>query len=169
MKKCLFRSLVLLALLSPVLSLPVRAAEPYGYWSVATSPEGVKLGLVFPDFSPNEFAGVMFGCQPGTSAVELVVDLPEAAPTGSEAGIGLGAPGNAARYRGRVEVLQPDDRVVARAATTLDDPLFETIATAPSLSLVAGGKDMPLPVRNADKMVRRFLAACAGEEKPRAE
>lgn len=157
------------AVAASALVSPALAADPYGYWSVVTAPDGVKLGLIFPDFSPNEFAGVLFTCQPGTAAVEIVADLPDAAAPGSAVDLVLATPRDAGRYRGKVEVLQPDDRVVVRATTTLGDPLFEGIATAPSLTMTAGGKRMNLPLRNADKTVRQFLAACGGGEKSRAE
>lgn len=169
MIKPMAHALVLLVLLSTAPGRPAGAADPYGYWSVATGPDGVKLGLVFPDFSPNEFAGVLFTCRPGTATVEVAVDLSDAAAPGAPVEVMLSTPRDAGRYRGKVEVLQPDDRLVVRAATTLDDPLFEGLASSSSLSLTVAGREMPLPVRNADKMVRRFLAACGGAGKSRAE
>ncbi len=153
---------LLLALLQAIASMPAIAADPYGYWSVATSPGQVKLGLVFPDFSPNEFAGVLFTCAPGQTGIDLVVDLPDPKPAGSTVEIVLSSPRDAARYRGRVEVLELDDRVVARAMTTVEDPVFEGIAAATALTLTAGGRKMGLPVRGADKATPRFLAACRG-------
>lgn len=169
MIKPVAHALVLLVLLSTAPGRPAGAADPYGYWSVAAGSDSVKLGLVFPDFSPNEFAGVLFTCRPGTAAVEVAVDLPDAVAPGSPVEVVLSTPRDVGRYRGRVEILQPDDRVVVRAATTLEDPLFEGLASSSSLSLTVAGREMALPVRNADRMVRRFLVACGGAEKSRAE
>lgn len=159
-------ALLVAASLSPALT-PALAIDMYGYWAMATADGEVRLGLVFPDFSPNEFAGIMFACQPGTAVVAILVDMPTEQPAGSNAPIVLTTPGGSGQYRGSVEIMQPDDRVVARASTTLQDPLFEELAKAPSLTLTAGGKPMELPVRNAARMVPQFLLACEAAGAPR--
>ena len=155
-------------LLSAAVS-PAQAADPDGYWSVATSEGEVRLGLVFPEFSVNEFAGLMFACHPGKPEVTILVDMPTTPPAGSATEIVLTLPGRAGRYRGIVEVMQTDDRVMARAATTFQDPLFEDLEKATSLSMTIAGKKNDLPLRDVNPMVRRFLSACRAATRPRAQ
>ena len=40
-------------------------AAAQGDGALSQPPDGIKLGLIFPDFSPNEFAGLGFVCTPG--------------------------------------------------------------------------------------------------------
>ena len=49
-----------------VATFPAFAADPYGYWAVNAAPDGVKLGVIFPEYSTNDFAGLSFNCVPDT-------------------------------------------------------------------------------------------------------
>lgn len=148
---------------------PAHGADPKGYWSVATSEGEVRLGLVFPEFSVNEFVGLMFACQPGKVDVTILVDMPTTPPAGSATEILLTVPGRVGRYRGTVEVMQTDDRVMARAATTFQDPLFEDLGKATALSMTVAGKKNDLPLQEISPMLRRFLSACHAPPRPRTQ
>ena len=148
---------------------PAHAAEPNGYWSVATSEGEIRLGLVFPEFSVNEFAGVMFACHPGKPNVTLLVDVSSTPPAGSTVDILLTMPNRVGRYRGTVEIMQVDDRVIARSATTFQDPLFGDLEKATSFSMTVAGQKNDLPVREVGPMVRRFLSSCRAPAGSRAQ
>ena len=139
---------------------PAHAAEPNGYWSVATSEGEIRLGLVFPEFSVVAVS---------VDNVTLLFDVSSTPPAGSTVDILLTMPNRVGRYRGTVEIMQVDDRVIARSATTFQDPLFGDLEKATSFSMTVAGQKNDLPVREVGPMVRRFLSDCRAPAAPRAQ
>ncbi|MBL8588350.1 MAG: hypothetical protein JNK46_07465 [Methylobacteriaceae bacterium] len=132
-----------------------------GYWAVSEAPDGVKVGLIFPDFSPNTFAGLSFLCIPGTATVSGAADVAQRLPAGRAVEVTIRPDDSPAAYRARADVSQMDDSVRAVFETTLADPLLADLANAARLTIAVGkGRPRALPTRGAAGAVADFLSKC---------
>lgn len=52
-------------------SVATPAAAMDGYWKVQSSDKGWRLGLIFPEFSSNEFSGMMLTCDRRSRSIEV--------------------------------------------------------------------------------------------------
>lgn len=145
-----------------VATFPALAADFYGYWAVNAAPDGVKLGVIFPEYSTNDFVGLSFTCVPGTQAVQLVADGPQALKKGAVGTIEIGTGEDRATYKGRAETSEMDDGVRVVARTTLADPVFRTLAKGQPVSVNTAGQKIVLPSRGAPAAIKQFLDRCAG-------
>lgn len=145
-----------------VATFPALAADLYGYWAVNAAPDGVKLGVIFPEYSTNDFAGLSFTCVPGTQDVQLVADGPQTLKKGAVGTIEIGTGEERATYKGRAETSEMDDGVRVVASTTLADPVFRTLARGQSIPVNAAGQKMVLPSRGAPAAIKQFLGRCGG-------
>lgn len=145
-----------------VATFPALAADPYGYWAVNAAPDGVKLGVIFPEYSPNDFAGLSFICVPGTQHVQLVGDGPQTLKQGAIGTIEIGTGEERATYKGRAERSEMDDGVRVLASTTLADPVFRTLASGQPIPVNVAGQRAVLPSRGAAAAIKEFLGRCGG-------
>jgi hypothetical protein len=140
---------------------PAFASGSRGYWALNEAPDGVKAGVIFPDFSPNEFAGLSLLCTPGTASVAVSVDVAARLRKGAPVEVTIRADDNASAYRARAEISEMDDSVRAVFDTTLADPMLTDLANAGKLGVTVGrGKARELPVRGAAGVLADFLARC---------
>lgn len=140
---------------------PALAAGARGYWALNESSDGVKAGLIFPDFSPNEYAGLSLACLPGTAGVMVSVDFDVRVRKGAPVEVTIRADGSASAYRARAEISEMDDSVRAVFETTLADPMLTDLANAAKLAVAVGrGKARELPTRGAAGVLADFLAKC---------
>lgn len=136
------------------------AAAPHGYWALSKGPDGVKAGLIFPDFSPNEFVGLTLMCQPKVRTVTVTSDLGDDVMAGEAVTVEIRLDGAATPYAARVERSEMDDGLRATFTTTLDDPTLTDLARTKSLSVAVNGKARPLPVRELAVTMFDFLSKC---------
>lgn len=132
---------------------------PYGYWAVSKGADGVKVGVVFPDYSPTEYTGAVFFCTPG-SGVRAVVDSPQQLAPGTSATVSISAGGGSARYRGTASDSATEDGSKIVFNTAHNDPIFEKLANAPAFDITVNGTKATLPVGNAQTAFKRFFEQC---------
>jgi hypothetical protein len=143
-------------------AMPATAQTPYGYWATAEGADGVKLGVIYPSFSPNDFAGVSMMCTPGTSTVLVSIDSPKPMRKGAKATVALIVDGQRAEYRGTVEISEMDDQTRLTFTTTEGDPIFAALGGAKAIAFGIDRSTHPLPVGGARESVTKFLARCRG-------
>ena len=140
---------------------PAFAAASRGYWALNEAPDGIKAGVIFPDFSPNEFAGLSLLCTPGTAGVMVSVDVGARLRKGAPVEVTIRADDNASAWRARADISEMDDSVRAVFETTLADPMLTDLANAAKLTVAVGrGKARELPTRGAAGVLADFLAKC---------
>lgn len=146
-----------------VLGLTLSAfaqAEPYGYWSVSNAPDGVKVGAVFPDYSPNEFVGLLFTCTPGTQTVFGSADSPRALKAGAAAEVEIVAGGRRAAYRGKAERSEMDDATKIAFTTTLSDPIFDAMARERTVTFAVQHNQKSWTLDGAETAFADFQKLC---------
>lgn len=139
---------------------PARRGQPYGYWAVNTAPDGIKLGVIFPEFSPNDFAGLVFVCIPGTNSVTVSVDSTRPLRNGARASVTIAADGARTTLDGKAERSEMDDQTRVIFTTTMSDPVLAALADAQTIQFGVGQTLNPLPNQGAKKAVTEFLAKC---------
>jgi|GEM_PF-4761860 len=152
------------AMLAAAVALPAAGAEPYGYWAVNTAPDGIKLGVIFPEFSPNDFAGLMFLCTPGTSTVMISVDSAKPMRKGARASITITADAERTVLNGKAELSEMDDQTRVIVHSTMSDPVIAALAGAQRISFGVGNDMRPLPTKGARAAVGDFLAKCGASQ-----
>ena len=134
-------------------------AESYGYWAVSEGADGVKVGLVFPAYSPTEFVGAVLYCIPN-SGVRMTLDTAKQLPAGSKADVAITVGDATARYRGVAQDKATEDGGAVVVDTSASDPIFEDLAAGKPFSFVVAGEKASLPTRNSQNAFRRFLDRC---------
>lgn len=135
-----------------------RAAD--GYWFFAEAPDGAKAGLVFPDYSPNTFVGMVLGCRPGSRDLEVSVDLVKRPASGAFVAVDVFADGRGASYRGTVEESEGEGGLRARFVTRIDDPVIMAFATAARIGFSIEGSRTNLPVKMANSALSSLQTRC---------
>lgn len=144
-----------------LLAAAAQAAGARGYWALNEAPDGVKAGLIFPDFSPNEYAGLSLLCTRGTASVAVSVDVGVRLRKGASVEVTIRADDSASAYRARAEISEMDAAVRAVFDTTLSDPMLTDLANAARLSVTVGrGTAQELPTRGGTGVLADFLAKC---------
>lgn len=138
---------------------PPSSDTPYGYWAVSKGADGVKVGVVFPDYSPTEFTGAVFFCTPG-SGIRGVVDSPGAMAAGARVAVSIRAGDVLARYKGKVSDKTTEDGSVVEFNTAHSDPIFEALAGSDSFEIGVNGAPAKLPAGNARAAFRKFFEDC---------
>lgn len=154
------------ALAGGISAQPAKRGQPYGYWAVNTAPDGIKLGVIFPEFSPNDFAGLVFVCTPGTTTVMVSVDSPRPLRPGTRASVTIAADEARTVVTGKAEGSEMDDQTRVIFTTTMSDPVLATLAEAKTIRFGIGQSMQPLPTQGARKAVTDFLAKCGGAAAP---
>ncbi|MCC2105137.1 MAG: hypothetical protein KDJ20_14485 [Hyphomicrobiales bacterium] len=134
-------------------------AESYGYWAVSEGADGVKVGVVFPAYSPTEFVGAVLYCIPN-SGVRITLDTAKSVPAGSKADVAITVGDATARYRGVAQDKATEDGGAVVVETSTSDPIFEELAGGKPFSFVVAGEKASLPTRNSQNAFRRFLDRC---------
>ncbi len=132
---------------------------PYGYWAVSEGADGVKMGLIFPDYSTTEYVGALFFCVP-QGGVRVSVDSPGRLVAGSKAKVTITADAATVDYRGTVQDKMTDDGSIVVFDTTFNDPIFEDLAQATTIGIGIDGRKVPLPMRNSRKTFKQFFERC---------
>ncbi len=136
-------------------------AENYGYWAASEGADGMKIGVVFPAYSPNEFVGAVLYCiQNG--GVRLTLDVAQPLVAGSSVDVAIVVGRANARYRGQAQDKATEDGGAVVVETSVSDPIFDALAEGESFSFVVNGQRADLPTRNSQSAFRRFLARCRG-------
>ena len=133
--------------------------ESYGYWAVNEGADGVKVGVVFPAYSPTEFVGAVLYCIPN-SGVRMTLDTAKQLPAGSKAEVAITVGDVTARYRGVAQDKATEDGGAVVVDTSASDPIFEELAGGKPFSFVVAGEKASLPTRNSQNAFRRFLDRC---------
>ena len=134
-------------------------AESYGYWAVTEAADGMKIGTVFPAYSPNEFVGVVLYCIEN-GGVRLTLDIAAPLPAGSSADVAIVVGGATTRYRGQAQDKATEDGGAVVVETSVSDPIFDDLAEGKAFAFVVNGEKAALPSRNSQGAFRRFLARC---------
>lgn len=135
-------------------------AETPGRWALSTAPDGVKAGLVFPDFSENDFVGMWIGCIPGADSVTLSFDSKTSMKADVKARVTLAVDAAKAVYEGRAERSEMDDQTRIVVNAPLRDPTLAALGSARRISYAIDGATMPLPTKDGAKVIREFFTAC---------
>lgn len=133
---------------------------PYGYWAVSKGADGVKVGVVFPDYSPTEYTGAVFFCTPG-SGIRGAVDSPARLAAGARANVSIRAGDVSARYQGKASDKMTEDGSVVEFNTAHNDPIFEALAASDSFEIGVNGVQAKLPAGNARAAFRKFFTECS--------
>lgn len=139
-----------------------QARAEDGYWFFAQAPDGAKAGLVFPDYSPNEFVGMVLTCRPGSRDLDVSVDLAAAPSDGEFVAVDVFADRRGASYRARIESSAGEGGLRARFTTRIDDPVVAAFATAGKIGFVVGSARTDLPVKMANAAISSLQTACGG-------
>lgn len=137
----------------------VSGPETYGYWAVNEGADGVKVGVVFPAYSPTEYVGAVFYCIPN-SGVRITLDSAKQLPAGSKAEVAISVGDVTARYSGVAQDKATEDGGAVVVETSFSDPIFEELAAGKPFSFVIAGEKAALPTRNGQKAFARFLERC---------
>jgi len=126
-------------------------------------PDGVKAGVVFPDFSTNDFAGMALRCPPGGGAVVVSLDSKNDMKSGTKAHVTLVADAAQAAFDGRAEHSEMDDqtRVVVNLAST--DAVLAALSKAGRIAYAINGVAVQLPTKNSRPVLAEFLSACGAQ------
>ena len=135
------------------------SAESYGYWAVSEAADGMKIGVVFPAYSPNEFVGAVLYCIEN-GGVRLTLDVAAPMPAGSSVDVAIVVGGATARYRGQAQDKATEDGGAVVVETSVTDPIFDDLAEGKTFAFVVNGDKAALPSRNSQSAFRRFLARC---------
>lgn len=137
------------------------AAAENGNWFFTEAADGAKAGVVFPDFSPNEFVGMVMSCTPGSGRLEVSLDMSSPQKAGKGVGVELFADGLRTEYQARVVAGGADGASRARFTTSIDDPIVAGISTARRVGFVIAGNRTELPVELANGAVSGLQTRCA--------
>ena len=121
--------------------------------------DGVKMGLIFPDYSTTEYVGALFFCVP-QGGVRVSVDSPGRLVAGGKAKVTITADAATVDYRGTVQDKMTDDGSIVVFDTTFNDPIFEDLAQATTIGIGIDGRKVPLPMRNSRKTFKQFFERC---------
>ena len=135
-------------------------ADPYGFWALSVAPDGIKAGVIFPDFSPSDFAGMSLNCVPGTNIVGISVDSAKHLSSGARAKVVISVDDARATYQGRVELSEMDDQARVVFQTTLADPILASLSAAAKIEFAINGNFQELPVTSSKTVVAEFLKKC---------
>lgn len=136
-----------------------QGGQSYGYWAVSEGADGVKVGVVFPAYSPTEFVGAVLYCIPNSS-VRITLDTAKRLPAGSKAEVAITVGDATARYLGVAQDKSTEDGGAVAFETSASDPIFEELAAGKSFSFIIAGEKAALPTRNGQKAFGRFLERC---------
>lgn len=134
-------------------------AENYGYWAASEAVDGMKIGVVFPAYSPNEFVGAVIHCIEN-GGVRMTLDVATQLTAGSDVDVAILVGETSARYRGKAQDKATEDGGAVVVETSVSDPIFDELAEGRSFAFVVNGKKAALPSRNSQTAFRRFLARC---------
>jgi len=151
---------ILLAGLVLCLALAGARAAPQGHWALREASDGVRAGLVYPDYSPNEFAGLILSCMPGSPAVTVTTQVSPDLKQGQRVEVVIRADDRRAAYRARGQASELDGTVEAIFDTTLADPMLADLANARTLVVTVGRATKPLPLGGAAATLADFLTKC---------
>lgn len=135
-------------------------AASSGHWTISEAPDGVKAGVVFPDFSPNDFVGLSLRCKPGAPTIAFSVDSAAHMPSGSQARVTLFADDARADYCGRAENSEMDDQTRIVVETASSDPIFAALGRAARIAYAVGGARESLPTQDSRATLAQFMAKC---------
>lgn len=138
---------------------PSTSTGPYGYWAVSQGDDGVKVGVIVPDYSATEYVGAVFFCVP-QGGVRVSIDSPAKITSGRKVQVSLVVDGARLDYSGISEDKITDDGTAVVFNTNFNDPLFADLATARSIQISVGGATVPLPMRNSQKAFGEFEQRC---------
>jgi len=134
-------------------------AENYGYWAASEGADGMKIGVVFPAYSPNEFVGAVIYCIEN-GGVRMSLDVATPLSAGSNVDVAIVVSGATARYRGQAQDKATEDGGAVVVETSVTDPIFDDLAAGKEFSFVVNGTKAALPSRNSQSAFRRFLDRC---------
>jgi hypothetical protein len=140
-------------------TMAALAAAP-GYWALSRAPDGVKAGVVFPDFSTAEFVGMALRCPPGAATVVVSLDSKVGLPSEAKARVTLTADEAGAAFDGRAERSAMDDQTRVIVNLALSDPILAALSNAGRIAYAINGVAEPLPTKNSRKVLADFLSAC---------
>lgn len=144
---------------TPAPSQPRGDAQPYGFWAISEGADGVKVGVIFPDYSPSEFVGALLYCVP-RSGVRISLDSAEKLPAGSKADVAIFVDGSSATYKGTVQDKATEDASAVVVETTFNDPILAELSNAKSFGFSINGIKAPLPSKNSQNAFREFFEKC---------
>jgi hypothetical protein len=140
-------------------TIAALAAAP-GYWALSRASDGVKAGVVFPDFSTDEFVGMALRCPPGAATVVVSLDSKVGLPSDAKARVTLAADDTHAALDGRAERSAMDDQTRIIVNLALSDPILAALSNAERIAYAINGVAEPLPTKNSRTVLADFLSAC---------
>lgn len=140
---------------------PAAAADgaPHAFWAVNEGADGVKIGTIFPDYSPTEFTGAVMYCIP-RSGVRISVDSPKKLISGASAKVAVDIDGASTVYKGTAQDKPTEDGSVVVFNTSFNDPLLEELSAAKSVTFSVNKSKLPLPMKNLQKSFKSFFDKC---------
>jgi len=135
------------------------AASP-GYWALSKASDGVKAGVVFPDFSTDEFAGIALRCLPGANVVVVSVDSKTSSQPGTKAHVALIADDAQSGFDGQAEHSEMDDQTRIVVNLALSEPILSALSKAGRIAYAINGVTEQLPTKNSRGVLTDFLSAC---------
>jgi len=139
------------------------AADSSGYWAISKAPDGVKAGVVFPDFSTDEFAGMALRCPPGGGGVVVSLDSKTAMKSGTKARVTLVADAAQAAFDGRAENSEMDDQTRVIVNLAASDAVLAALGKAGRIAYAINGVAVQLPTKNSRPVLAEFLSACGAQ------
>lgn len=149
-----------LILLATSLVAAAALAAPAGYWALSKAPDGVKAGVVFPDFSIDEFAGIALRCPPGANVVVVSVDSKTSSQSGTKARVALIADDLQSGFDGQAEHSEMDDQTRIVVNLALSAPILSALSKAGRIAYAVNGARVQLPTKNSRGVLTEFSSAC---------
>lgn len=147
-----------------LLGLAAQAAssfgEPGGRWRTSDAPDEMKAGVVFPDFSENDFVGMFLRCVRDGGSVEFSVDSRDKMKTGDNARVTISADGVERTYGGHAQNVQMDDQTRIIFTIGSADPLVAALRRARSIQYAVNGKSGKLPADGVQEALGEFMRKC---------
>ncbi len=138
-------ALLSLSLLAATVILPVEGRAANGFWKEAEGDE-MKVGLIFPDYSPSEYVGMVLYCGEKKGTVGINVMYEGAKPPGEATSVAFKADDKSVVLRGTVAENPLWGSNMLEAEVPLKAPLLTAMAKARQLTLNSGdGQWFPLP------------------------
>jgi hypothetical protein len=157
MKLTEFALVVLLGLAAQTAS---ALGEPAGRWRTSDAPDGMKAGVVFPDFSENDFVGMFLRCARDGGLVEFSLDSRDKMKSGANARVMVSADGVERTYSGHAQNAPMDDQTRIVFTTGRNDPLVDALRRARSIHYAVNGKSDKLPADGIQEALSEFMKKC---------
>lgn len=130
-----------------------------GAWHYTSAEDGAKIGLVFPDYDPNQFVLFWLRCAPGKDKIDMIAQF-DKEPTRVRFPLQVVLDGRRKTYTARKVANEMGGISEARVQTSRHDPFLARAGKANGMSLMINGESVSLAFPGRKQAFQKFWAAC---------